>query len=105
MNILEEANKITSTDRNQDYGHPYDNHDDIARGWEVILGLLPTTLDPAKVALCMIWVKLCREKHRAKRDNSVDIAGYAWVLSQIRARQEEIMQNNSWNGLPPNSNV
>ena len=38
---------------------------------------------PMDVPLCMIAVKLARQAHRHKRDNLVDIAGYARTASMI----------------------
>jgi len=35
------------------------------------------------VPLCMIAVKLARQAHRHKRDNLVDIAGYARTAAMI----------------------
>ncbi len=77
MNILEEALAVTSGDRNDSYGHPLPNHLAIAGFWSLILGISVT---PRQVALCMIGLKLAREGHKAKRDNLVDIAGYARAL-------------------------
>lgn len=75
--ILQEAQRLVHGDRQADYGHPLDNFSDIARGWEVLIGA-PVS---AEVAVqCMIWLKLCREKHRPKRDNRTDGAGYFEVL-------------------------
>lgn len=100
--ILEEAQRITHGDRNVDYGHPIDDYTRTARLWEPILAkwvkehtgvdIAPGTLDPALAALCMCQVKISREVHRSKRDNRVDLAGYAWVNDAIRTRQEEDMR-------------
>lgn len=79
--ILEEAVRITGGDRQQDYGSPKPNHDLIAAGWSILLG---TTVTAADVARCMIWCKLARDMHKPKRDNAVDIAGYAFVLDNCR---------------------
>jgi hypothetical protein len=79
-NILEEALAVTSGDRNDSYGHPLPNHLAIAGFWSLILGI---TVTPRQVALCMIGLKLARETHKAKRDNLVDIAGYARALELI----------------------
>ena len=35
----------------------------------------------------MIGVKISRETHRPKRDNLVDIAGYAQTVAMIRERE------------------
>jgi hypothetical protein len=79
--ILAEAIRITGGDRQQSYGSPKPNHDLIAAGWSILLGKTVTAED---VCRCMIWSKLSRDMHSAKRDNTVDIAGYAWVLEECR---------------------
>jgi hypothetical protein len=80
--ILQEADRIAGEQRSRDYGHPKANHERIAVGWSVILGV-PVTA--AQVALCMIWLKVAREINTPKRDNRVDIAGYAKCLDMIIA--------------------
>jgi hypothetical protein len=74
--VLEEASAIVRGPRQDAYGTAKVNHDRIAAIWSVILGV-PVTARQA--ALCMIGVKLAREAHAPKRDNLVDIAGYADV--------------------------
>ena len=54
--------------------------------WGVILDVGP--LSAEDVALCMIAVKLARQATRPKRDNIVDIAGYARVLELIQQERE-----------------
>jgi Domain of unknown function (DUF6378) len=74
MTILEEAAKLTSEDRHQDYGDPDIENQKIAVGWGVIF-MEGITAD--KIPLAMIWLKTVRELNKHKRDNLVDIAGYA----------------------------
>jgi len=84
--ILDEANRITATVRHGDYGHPTDDFTRTARMWNGILasklreGEHVTAMD---VPLCMIAVKLARQAHRHKRDNLVDIAGYARTAAMV----------------------
>lgn len=78
--ILEEADEIVSNDRQNDYGHPYDNFKQIADLWSPILGV---EITPEKAAMCMIQVKISRQLHKKKRDNLTDIAGYAKVIDMI----------------------
>jgi hypothetical protein len=78
--ILAEARQLTQGDRNTDYGHPLDDYEKTARLWSVVLGVEVT---PAQAALCMCCVKISREINRHKRDNLVDLAGYAWVVDEI----------------------
>lgn len=85
--ILDEAKRITGGERNADYGHP---RDDFARAAHIWTGILRDRLAPGAsikaedIALCMIGVKLAREAHKHKRDNLVDIAGYARTLAMVR---------------------
>jgi hypothetical protein len=79
--ILAEAARITRGDRQNAYGPPDQDFARTAKIWEALLescvidGRLK--IEPRHVALCMIAIKLSRETHQQKRDNWVDIAGYA----------------------------
>ena len=83
--ILQEADRLVSTDRQADYGHPLDNFQQIAALWSPILGIEVT---PEQAALCMVGVKISRECHSPKRDNRVDGAGYFKVLDLIVDERE-----------------
>lgn len=71
--ILEEALRITSGDRNKDYGAPGDEFEKVARMWSVIIG---APVEMRHVPLCMVALKIVRECNKPKRDNRVDGAGY-----------------------------
>jgi hypothetical protein len=78
---------IADTERQDDYGHPAENFERIARMWTAILG---THISPEQVGLCMIAVKISREVHKHKPDNLTDIAGYARTLEMIHdARSDD----------------
>lgn len=83
--VLQEANRLVYGDRQADYGHPIEDFTRTGRMWGAILGI--PDVDPAKVALCMCAVKMSRECNRPKRDNAVDLAGYAGTLALVRERQ------------------
>lgn len=108
--ILEEALRVTGGDRRRDYGSAKVNHDRIAllwAAWDVISSgsdeeiaaalsairpLAPEyrELDSARdVAMKMILLKIAREANTPKRDNKVDMAGYARCLSQIDGEEGE----------------
>lgn len=80
--ICQEADRIVSSDRGNDYGSPI--HDFTRTGilWQGVLrdwaketnGDEP--VPPNLVGLCMVGVKISREVHKPKRDNRVDGAGY-----------------------------
>ena len=79
--ILDEAKRITSGDRRAVYGKADQDFSRAAKIWEAILSTClcdsELHITPRHVALCMIGIKLSRETHQHKRDNWVDIAGYA----------------------------
>ena len=61
--------------RGKNYGDIKANHEDIAKGWEVILN---TSVSGEKVALCMDWVKTVRLlSDKQHLDSVVDKVGYA----------------------------
>jgi hypothetical protein len=72
--VLEEALRLTTGDRNNSYGPPTQDFAKTAAMWSAILG---TEVKAKHVALCMIALKLSRATCAAKRDNWTDIAGYA----------------------------
>lgn len=72
--ILEEALRLTTGDRQSDYGHPIHDFTRTGRMWGAILGI--PDVSPEKVAMCMVAVKLSRECNKPKRDNRVDACGY-----------------------------
>jgi hypothetical protein len=72
--ILEEALAITTGDRQAQYGPPDQDFARTATMWQAMFGW---DVSPSQVAMAMICLKLSRQTHQAKRDNWVDIAGYA----------------------------
>ena len=87
QSILDEALSIVHGSRQSSYGHPFDDFTRTGRMWGAILGI--DEVPPDKVALCLIAVKISREVNRPKRDNRVDMAGYAEALDLVRQRQGE----------------
>lgn len=73
--ILEEAQEIVQDQRQKDYGDVTSTFNRIASLWTAYTGVLITPLD---VAQMMILLKVARGKNNYKRDNLVDIAGYAY---------------------------
>ncbi|GIV03960.1 MAG: hypothetical protein KatS3mg015_2790 [Fimbriimonadales bacterium] len=70
--ILLDALQVINRERQDDYGNPEDTFTAIARLWSAYLDL---DLRPTDVAHLMILLKIARGAK--KRDNWVDIAGYA----------------------------
>jgi hypothetical protein len=88
--VLAEAIRITDGARQADYGHPRDDFAHTALMWTGILaGKLreDAEVTAADVPLCMIAVKLARQSHRHKRDNLVDIAGYARTAAMVAGEE------------------
>jgi Domain of unknown function (DUF6378)/Domain of unknown function (DUF4406) len=75
--VLAEAFRLTSGDRQNAYGPPDQDFQRTATMWSTILGV---PVKAKHVALCMIALKISRATWHDKRDNAVDIAGYARCL-------------------------
>jgi hypothetical protein len=72
--ILEEAIRITSYDRQKSYGPPKEVFDKTAKLWSIAKGV---EFKSHEVAIFDILQKVSRETYGDKRDNWVDMAGYA----------------------------
>lgn len=81
ISILAEAEQIINGARAEDYGDVTENFQKIADGWKVIFG---TGVTPRQVGHAMIWLKTCRDLNTPKRDNLVDIAGYAGCIDKMK---------------------
>jgi hypothetical protein len=85
--VLQEADRIVASDRNSDYGHPYEDFSRTAGMASAMFGF-PVT--PEQVGLFMVCIKLSRECHKHKRDNLVDLAGYAKTVAMVHERREAL---------------
>lgn len=79
--ILEEAQRLTGGDRQSDYGHPLDDFSKVTGMAMALWGRGPQT--PREHAIYMCLVKIAREVNKPKRDNRVDLAGYARTIDMI----------------------
>lgn len=78
--ILEVAASITRGDRQAVYGPPDQDFKKTADMWTGMFQFIladGAKFEPRHVAMAMICIKLSREFHQRKRDNWIDIAGYA----------------------------
>lgn len=88
-NILQEADRLTSGDRRRGYGPPWEHHTKTAAIATVLLepklknGEEITSRDFQRI---IIADKLVRDTNEAKRDNLVDIAGYARTAEMVEDR-------------------
>lgn len=82
--ILEEAVRITSRDRQDDYGHPRHH---FKRTIDAINAIFADRLKrPFEVSdwpLILVLDKVSRQSNKSKRDNLVDIAGYARTAEML----------------------
>lgn len=97
--ICQEADRLVSIDRGNDYGHPLEDFGRTGSLWAPILSnwaKLSNGDDPIPaelVGLCMIALKISREINRPKRDNRVDIAGYAKCLEMINEKRASMSES------------
>jgi hypothetical protein len=78
--LLADVSTVISGQRDVAYGKPEQNQQRIADLWSVLFGI-PVTARQACIAL--ILVKVAREVNQPKRDNLVDIAGYAAIADEV----------------------
>lgn len=92
--ILAEADKIIHGERNEQYGKAEDAFDNIADLWNVYIGQQWQNDDGVKLGYCyqlnahdvaimMILLKIARTQGTKKKDNYVDIAGYAALAARL----------------------
>ena len=86
--ILAEASRIISKDRNLSHGDAFQNHAEIAEFWNIFLdkklqAMASITADD--VALMMVLMKISRNNQGKKNnlDNFVDMCGYAAIAGEI----------------------
>lgn len=88
--ILDEAKRITEGVRRAEYGAPADDFARAAYMWTGILARKLRDDQPITamdIPLCMIAIKLARQSHFHKRDNLVDIAGYARTAAMVAGEE------------------
>lgn len=88
--VLLEAQGLVHGARQRDYGHPAE---DFSRTADLVNTLLAkkldAPLDAADVAAFLVCVKLSRQVNAPKRDNLVDLAGYAETWQMVLDRGVE----------------
>lgn len=82
--ILKEAARLTSSDRQNQYGDPTINHSRIADLWTTYL---ETEIKPEQVAICMALVKIARLMQTQSEDSFVDLAAYAAIAGEIASKR------------------
>lgn len=85
-NILDEAKRLTTRDRNDTYGHPLDDFGRTAKIWSAVLGI---DITPEQCLLCMVGVKMSRLVETPDhRDSQVDMAGYTHCYAMTREERK-----------------
>ena len=89
VEALREAARITTQDRNVNYGGPEENFTRTAKIWSVILG---TDISNEQVAMMMFGLKMARFANKSgfQPDTWIDIAGYAgcgYEVGRIESEQ------------------
>lgn len=82
--ILQEAYQIIYGDREQTYGAPDKNLNCIAAMWSAYLASTEQDhITAHDVCMMMILLKTARQAHAFKRDNLVDVCGYAALSDRL----------------------
>ena len=79
--ILSEAEEIVNGSRHSDYGNARESFSRIATIASVMTG---KELAPEDCCAVLMAVKLVRESFKHKRDNLVDLCGYAELMNQLK---------------------
>jgi hypothetical protein len=92
-NVATTAIELVHGDRNQDYGHPEDNHGRTQRLWNAYLkDKLSAPLSMRDVCMLNVLQKVSRDANRPKSDNLVDIVGWslnAEIVSEAEDQDKE----------------
>ena len=78
--ILSEAEEIVNGSRHSDYGDAKESFSRIATIASVMTG---KEISPEDCCAVLMAVKLVRESFAHKRDNLVDLCGYAHIMNEI----------------------
>lgn len=92
--VLQEADRLVSSDRGAAYGHPYTDFSKVTNMAKALWGRGPET--PEEHALYMILLKLARlEATPGHHDSIVDIAGYAKTYAMVMDKKVERLTTKS----------
>lgn len=89
QSILQIAEQLTNVIRQADYGHPLDDYTRTAGMFNAAFAhKLKEPMTPEDMMLGMILVKLSRQLNASRRDNLIDICGYANCIDLAQAERE-----------------
>lgn len=80
VGILQEAQEIINGSRQEDYGDVVENFNRIA---DLASLMGDKHFSPIDCCIILMAVKLARQRFKPKRDNLVDLCGYAEILQQL----------------------
>jgi hypothetical protein len=83
--VCEVAQELVGGSRVEEYGDPVITYRRVGQMWGWMLGRDAIPADV--VAMMMVAVKLGREMNKHKRDNLVDMCGYAEIADMAWARR------------------
>ena len=97
QSILAEAEDIVNGNRQSDYGDAAYNFHRIAN---IVNSMYPQlNINAQQCCAVLMAVKLIREGFRHKRDNLVDLCGYARIMNEIVESEKEKKMNGNENQL------
>jgi hypothetical protein len=89
--VIEEAGRLASVDRQSTYGHPIENWQRIVDSFAPMIQHKMKdgeTLDIHDYWRLMVITKVSRDVHKPKRDNKVDIVGYVQCAQQVYEKEQ-----------------
>ena len=86
QSILDEAKAIVEGSRQSDYGDPVESFERIAKTASMITG---KDLSPKECCAVLMAVKIVRESFKHKRDNLIDLCGYAHIMNKLNENELE----------------
>lgn len=82
--ILDEAKRLITTERQEQYGTPQANFQNIASMWNIrFQHKLKAPLTPSDVAHAMLLLKVARDIAGYKEDSATDSAAYAALYAEL----------------------
>lgn len=88
--ILKEAAKLITQDRQEQYGPPEENFQNIADVWNVrFKNKLSEPLTAADVAAAMALLKIIRDMAGYKEDSAVDAAAYVALYAELSEKESK----------------
>ena len=83
--FLQEATKLSSEQRQKDYGDKVNNHKNIARLWSAYLNI---KIEAHDVAVMMVLLKIARTKLGAvSKDTYIDMSAYGAIAGEIKFKE------------------